>query len=143
MQAYKATQNSDIPARLIKESPDIFAYFILENLNYSISQSVFPSALKLANTTPVKKKIQKVKKIITGTSVFYQIFLKIYERFLFKQISEYFKQFLYIFHCAFTVDNKKVFGALLTDFSKIFDCLSHDLLIAKLNEMHTDLVWQL
>ena len=31
------------------------------------------------------------------------------------------------------VDDKKVFGALLTDFSKAFDCLSHDLLIAKLN----------
>ena len=31
------------------------------------------------------------------------------------------------------VDNKKVFGALLMDLSKGFDCLSHDLLIAKLN----------
>ena len=31
------------------------------------------------------------------------------------------------------VDNKKVFGALLTDLSKAFDCLSHDFLIAKLN----------
>ena len=31
------------------------------------------------------------------------------------------------------VDNKKVFGALLTILSKAFDCLSHDLLIAKLN----------
>ena len=31
------------------------------------------------------------------------------------------------------VNNKKVFGALLTDLSKVFDCLSHDLLIAKLN----------
>ena len=42
----------------------------------SFSQSIFPSALKLANITPVHKKIQKVKKIITGPSVSYQIFLK-------------------------------------------------------------------
>ena len=32
-----------------------------------------------------------------------------------------------------TTDNKRSFGALLTNLSKAFDCLSHDLLIAKLN----------
>ena len=32
-----------------------------------------------------------------------------------------------------TVDTKKVFGALLTDLSKAFDCLPHDLIIAKLS----------
>ena len=31
------------------------------------------------------------------------------------------------------VDTKKVFGALLTDFSKALYCLPHDLIIAKLN----------
>ena len=31
------------------------------------------------------------------------------------------------------VDTKNVFGALLTDFSKAFDCFSRDLIIAKLN----------
>ena len=29
-------------------------------------------------------------------------------------------------------DNESVFGALLTDLSKAFDCISHDLIIAKL-----------
>ena len=31
------------------------------------------------------------------------------------------------------VDNNKVFGALLTDLSKVFDCMCYDLLVAKLN----------
>ena len=36
-------------------------------------------------------------------------------------------------------DNNKAFGALLTDLSKAFDGLSHDLLIAKLHAYGLDL----
>ena len=32
-----------------------------------------------------------------------------------------------------SIDNSKMFGALLTDLLKAFDCLDHELLIAKLN----------
>ena len=71
---------------------------------------------------------------------------------MFKQISEYFEPILSKFQCGFRkrfsaqhcllsmlekwetcVDNKKTFGTLLTDLSKAFDCLFHDLLLAKLN----------
>ena len=36
-------------------------------------------------------------------------------------------------------DNSKVFGALLADLSKAFDCLSHDVLIAKWHAYGLDL----
>ena len=152
LKANKATQNTDIPTKLIKENSDIFADFIFENLNDCISHSVFPSALKLANITPVHKKDSKSKKDHYRPISVLPNISKIYERFLFKQISEYFEQFLSKYQCGFrkgfsaqnsllsmlekwksAVDNKKVSGALLTDLLKAFDCLSHYLLIAKLN----------
>ena len=152
MKANKGTQNTDIPTKLIKENSDIFADFTFENLNDCISHSVYPSALKLANITPVHKKDSKSEKDHYQPIGLLPNISKIYEKFLFKQISEYFEQFLSKYQCGFrkgfraqhsllpvlekwksAVDNKKVFGALLTDLSKAFDCLSHDLLIAKLN----------
>ena len=86
----KATQNTDILTKLIKENSDIFEDFIFENLNDSISQSV--SALKLANITPVHKNDSKSKKDHYRPISVLPNISKIYERFFFKQISEYFEQ---------------------------------------------------
>ena len=145
-------KSSDYNSELIKENLGIFADFIFENLNDSISQLVFPSALKLANITPVHKKDSKSKKDHYRPISVSPNISKIYERFFFKQISEDFEQFLSRYQCGFrkgfsaqhsllsmldkwklAVDHKKVLGALLKDLSKAFDCLLHDLLLAKLN----------
>ena len=76
LQSNKATQNTDIPTKLIKDNADIFMKFIFIDLNKCIEQSVFRSKLKLANITLVHKKTQKAQKKTTDLSVFCQIFLK-------------------------------------------------------------------
>ena len=77
---------------------------------------------------------------------------KIYDRCLYDQIQAFFDSILSKYQCGFrrgfnaqhclitliekwkkSVDNGGVFGALFTDHSKAFDCLSHELLIAKLD----------
>ena len=91
LKANKATKNTDIPTKLDKENLDILADFIFENLNDSICQSVFPSALKLANTTPVHKNDLKSKKDLYRSISVLPNLSKIHEKFFFKQISEYFE----------------------------------------------------
>ena len=148
----KAIQNTDIPKKLIKENSDIFANFIFENLINCISHSIFSTSMKNAVITPVHKKGPKTSNDNFRPVSILPNISKIYERVMFQQMSEIFEPILSKYQCGFrkgfsaqhcllamlekwksAVDNKKTFGALLTDLSKAFDCLSHDLLIAKLN----------
>ena len=118
----RASHDNDIPTKIIKENADIFSKFICMSVNHSIDNNIFPSTLKL-------------------------------ERCMFKHISNYFEEhFLSKYQCGFRkgfsaqhclmallekwktcVDQKQICGALLTDLSKAFYCLPHDLIIAKLN----------
>ena len=73
------------------------------------------------------------------------------------QIQSYFEKIISSYQCSFhkgfdsqhclialiekwkkSVDSSGVFGALMTDLSKVFDCLSHKLLIAKLDAYGLD-----
>ena len=132
----KASQKTDIPTRTIKENIDIFADFLCTSRNSAIKSSGFLSSWKLADVTPLHKKGRKdMKENFRPVSILPTL-SKIFEKFLFAKCLLYSTQ-----HCLLvmletwkrSVDKGKVFGALLTDLLKAFDCLDHELLTAKLN----------
>ena len=118
----------------------------------------FPDFLKLSNVTPVFKKCACTSKNNYRPVSVLPILSKLFECLISKQLSELFESMLSKCQCGFrkgygaqhcllmmletwkeAADNNKAFGALLTDLSKAFDCLSHDLLIAKLHASALDL----
>ena len=148
----RASQQSDIPTKILNQNSDYFAECFYENINQCISKSIFPSDLKLADVTPVyKKKSKNSKDNYRPVSILSNI-SKIYEICIYDQIQLFFDSLLSKYQCGVhrsynaqhclitliekwkkTVDNGGAFGALLTDLSKAFDCLPHELLIAKLD----------
>ena len=117
-----------------------------------IDSSTFPTALKLTHITPAFKKGSKNSKENYRPISILPNISKIYERCMYKQMSDYLGNFFSKFQCGFRqgisaqqyllamirkwkkcVVKRKTFGALLTDLSKAFDCLPHDLIIVKLN----------
>ena len=148
----KATQQSDIPTKILRENDEFFARFFHENFNLCIDVDIFPSDLKIADVTPAYKKKSKYSKDNYRPVIILSNISKIYERCIYDQIEKYFDDILSKYQCGFrkgysaqhclmsliekwkeSVNSGGAFGALLTNLSKAFDCLPHDLLIAKLN----------
>ena len=121
----------------------IFPYLIHYNFNNSLFSSVFASELRKADIIPIHKKKSKFD--------IFPILCKIYKRFTFDQMYSYFNQILSKHLWIPTrsqhstqpssysrkklkksLDNSSVGEMLLTGLSKTFNCLRHDLLIAKL-----------
>ena len=107
--------------------------------------------MKLANVTPVHKKGSRYDKGNYWPVSILPNLSKVFERCLRKQISDFFDTILSKYQCGFrkghgaqhcliallekwreSIDRGLEFGILLTDLSKAFDCLPHDLFIAKL-----------
>ena len=86
----KASQDSDIPTKIIKENCDIFTNFICESINNSIKSSVFPSCLKHADVTPMHKKCnESLKENYRPVSII-PILSKVFERSMFMLMSSFF-----------------------------------------------------
>ena len=147
----KASVENDIPAKLLKENSDILSPHISCIYNESKNTKTFPVSLKHADVSPIhKEKETTAEKNYRPVSVL-PILSKVYERNMYDPIYSYVDKYLspYLFgyrkgystqHCLLVMteiwrkalDEKKIAGAILTDLSKAFDCLSHDLMIAKL-----------
>ena len=55
----KASQQNDIPVKILKENSDICSYILHHNLSNSLFRNKFPKYLKRADITPVFKKDEK------------------------------------------------------------------------------------
>ena len=105
----------------------------------------------MASVTPIFKKDDRLDKKNYRPISALNVFSKIFERFLLNQILPFLNKIQSVFLSASRAiyssqhvllrliegwrqcsDENKVAGAILMDFSKAFDCLVHDLLIAKL-----------
>ena len=112
---------------------------------------IFPSVEKEASITPAfKNEDRQIKTNYRPISVL-NVFSKIFERFLLNQMLPFTDNLISSFLSAYCsrystqhvllrlieqwracLDQNKVDGGILMDLSKAFDCLPHDLLIAKL-----------
>ena len=87
----KASKNSDIPIKVLKENIDIFSNFLCNSFNYSIKLSTFPEILKHADITPLYKKGKKdIKGNYRPVSLLPNL-SKIFEKCMFEQMSQLFE----------------------------------------------------
>ena len=149
----KASLENNIPISILKTASDISSVFLSDIFNESKKQLDFPLSLKLANVIPIHKAKEKTLSKNYRPISLLLVISKVFKKTMYKQIINYVEKFLspYIFgyrkvhnaeQCLLKMleiwkkaaDEKRFAGAILTDLSKVFDCLNHDLLLAKSND---------
>ena len=136
-----------MPPIVIRLVSSIIASPLTGIINLSITKSIFPDLLKTACVVPAFKKEDQYEKEN----------YRVFERFVSDQPIPFFNETMSKFLSAYRknvscqnvllrlieqwrecLDNNKLVRAVLMDPSKAFDCLTHDLLIAKLEDYGFD-----
>ena len=147
----KASVENDIPTKMLIETNEISTPYLNNIYHKSIDNQVFPESLKLADVIPTHKKEERTKKENYRPISLLPTISKLYERDMYNQILGYIEKYLSPYLFGFrkghsteqclnvmlerwkrALDQRMCAGAVLTDLSKAFDCLNHQLLIAKL-----------
>ena len=148
----KATGPDQIPPKLIKIARPQISNVLTGMINNAINEGIFSDTLKRAQVTPVIKKADNLSKENYRPVSILPCLSKIFERVIANRFNEYFEgifqESLSAFRSGYscqdtllalvekwksTFRNYKCAGAILMDLSKAFDCMHHDLLIAKLD----------
>ena len=148
----KTSQLNDVPTKYIKKFSHVFTPVITDDYNNRVAIGIFPECFKTAEVIPTYKKDKPTQKTNYRPIGILSNISKIYERLMHDNMSDYFNDVLSKFQCGFrrgfgaqncllymietirkTRDNHRAFAAVMTDLSKCFDCISHELLIAKIN----------
>ena len=97
----KASQQSDVPTKILKQNSDYFAGYFCRDINPCISKSMFPPDLKLANVTPVYKNKSKNSKDKYRPVSILSIIFTIYKRCLYDETQVFFDSILCKYQCGF------------------------------------------
>ena len=150
----KATGIDNCPAKLVKLSKDVIKKPLTKVINLSIESSKFPKLMKYGKILPKYKNPpdgSRLYKTDHRPITVLTIFSKIEERYIFNSLIEFTNSILSDKVSAYRkgyssqhvvlklteewrtyLDKNETVGAILMDLSKAFDCLPHELLIAKL-----------
>ena len=97
----KATQQGDIPTKIIKDNKDLFSYFISASFNNAVNKGVFPNELKQADIKPIyKKESRNEKENYRPVSILPNL-SKIFERCMYDQLKDHFNRLLSKYQCGF------------------------------------------
>ena len=147
----KSTGCDKITPKLLKLSTQEISLPLTNLINMSIQTNIFPDQLKKAELSPLFKKDDSMNKNNFRPVSILSCISKIFERTYSDQMVCFFEAILSLSLSAFRkmfscetvlirliedwkalLDHHSVIGAMLLDLSKAFDCLPHQLLIAKL-----------